>query len=221
MKSSTRTLLLLAFLLLTVAASLTDDEIVNLHGPLLSADALKTLKRGLRGGGMIMHQHGNGGGDEVGCGCHCHMGLTQQEYDVVMQLFRNRHGIERTPVAVPGGFNITTVAPDDPVTASLIQGHVHSMTHLDASRRVRQCDPLYRALREHRNETSIRVEYVKDRGVHVTHVGRTPCAAALVRDHTRTVSGFVDTGDMWPDRGWTAPEECRVASSKEAAREDN
>jgi hypothetical protein len=228
-----------------------DSTILDLHKSFLSADALNLMKRRLRGGGggMMMgrgmhhHEHMHGGDDEHmmhgggGGGDddehmmmmmqdeenhhQQHMGLTDDEHEVIMALFDHRHEIQRTPVEIENGYNITTVS-DNTRVAQLIQEHVHSMTQLKQNgRRVRQCDRLFRALFDHMDETSMEVEYLEDVGVHVTHSGKTPCGEVLVGDHTRTVSRFVDTGNMRPDFHWTPPEVCQKEPDVEIVSEQD
>lgn len=219
----------------------TGDTILDLHSRFFSADALQHIKRHLRGHGGghagygMMGEHGyggygmmghHGGGDMMGHhhdmmmdGCEqgdesvrCGMGLTREEHEVVMALFDHRLQISRTPKEIANGFNITTTS-SNAHTAELIQRHVYAMTHLGKKRRIRQCDPLYRALFDHMDDTEMQVDYLENSGVQVVHTGTTDCAKQLVKDHTYTVSQFVDTGKMWPNHNWKLPQQCTAAAA--------
>jgi hypothetical protein len=129
---------------------------------------------------------------------------------ILDELFDHRTLINRTVQYTTNGVVATTTSSDAYV-AQLIQAHVTDMKHL--TRPIRQCDPLFRSLFEHMEETSLEYVNITNLGVQVEHTGTTDCGVLLVQAHATQVSSFVNTGIRRPNFAWQPPAECNNPKS--------
>ncbi len=214
-------------LLLAVTASMTmaDDALIELHERFLNDEQMEAFHRHLRWnswyqglrGGHGGHQddqqgwHGRGGGQgERGGGGGG--GLTSTESTVIDALLDNRDDIRRsvTPVYHNGDFvgTLANTTSHNPTVTGHLQSHVHQMKALvDSGRSVRRRDPLYRELLDRRGQIAMSITNQLN-GVSVLQTSSDDCTAALIRDHSETVTGFVERGRAEVRANHPVPAEC-------------
>lgn len=112
---------------------------------------------------------------------------------VIHSLFAAHDKIDRAVELTDSGYRATTTSRDREV-AALLQKHVAEMSErLDGGMSVRHWDPAFAELREHYDDTTVKIENI-DGGVSVSVSGKTPAAIKVVRNHAAIVSGFVEKG---------------------------
>jgi len=143
------------------------------------------------GGGMMQHNHG--GAD---------MGL-------IHNLFDHREQIERSVNVTEAGAE-TYTGSDDPEVSQWIQAHVAQMIALVGSDEgmIREWDPLFSAIFEHKDALTATLTSVDDKGVHVTLEGTTPCGKSLAHLHAKVVSNFIKRGYPEMHESHEVPTEC-------------
>jgi len=119
------------------------------------------------------------------------------DHTVIQQLVEHRHKIERTVKFTDNGVATRTWS-DDNTVASWIEQHVAAMqARLKTGNRIRQGDPLFRAVFDHAAEfhNDLVLNFtVADGGVYVTETSSTRCGIDLIQAHADVVSGFIDKG---------------------------
>jgi hypothetical protein len=114
---------------------------------------------------------------------------------IIHQLFANHDQIYRSVEEIPGGIRTITES-DNPQVTALIQEHVPRMYQRIENRRgipmimmsstlpiMAQNSDLYRRQWE-----------MTSKGIMVTEISDDPDMIAVIREHAREVSGFVETG---------------------------
>jgi hypothetical protein len=120
-------------------------------------------------------------------------GTHAYDQDVFLTLLGNHERIRRTVREIPGGVETVTES-DQPVVAALIRDHVHAMKgRLEDGRRLRQWDPLFRAVFDRAGQIDIVIEDTPN-GVLVRETSTDADVARLIRAHAEVVSGFVARG---------------------------
>ncbi|EGD76057.1 hypothetical protein PTSG_00767 [Salpingoeca rosetta] len=113
--------------------------------------------------------------------------------DTIQHLMQNHDKITRHYAHTSAGITANTTS-SDPQVAGWLQQHVTEMKHLvESGGFIRQCDPLFVSVFEHRDEISLEVTNTTH-GVSVTEQGTSPCSVALVQAHAKVVSSFVERG---------------------------
>lgn len=159
------------------------------------------MDHGVNGGMMMNGRHGNG--------------PTNEEHSVIMQLFDQRHNVQRVVQSIVNadstvlGTNATTTS-HIPNVARLIQTHVWQMQQLiDDERRIRTWDDLFAAVFDHQDAIEMHITNL-EQGVQVVQTSTdTNCAARLILDHSRTVSKFIENGMSEMHTNHDVPDECQ------------
>lgn len=104
--------------------------------------------------------------------------------------------LTRTIEDIPGGVRTTTTT-DNPEVLAMLRQHVGEMEALlDEGGRIRQWDPLFAEIFDHREDIEIEIEEIAD-GVQITETSSNEEVVKLIRAHARKVDEFVE-------RGWQA-----------------
>ena len=145
-----------------------------------------------------------------------HVGLGKAEdrpRELIQRLLDNHDKFERHVELGEDGVHAQTWVKDSDsiddeeraMLADWLQRHVAQMALQQYP--VRSWDPLFAAI--HNNGEDITLEWdPTEFGVNVTHSGATPCAAALVEEHTAVVTGFVDRGRAEASQSHGVPLAC-------------
>jgi hypothetical protein len=153
---------------------------------------------GGRAGGMGM---GNGGGD----------GWNGERMQIIQKLLEHRGVIERivTSITEDGQEKtMTETTSENPEVEQWIITHVTQMIDLvQSGGRIRNWDPLFRAIFDHAEEIDSDVTVV-DGGVEVLLTGTTDCGKALADKHAKLVSAFLADGYEELHRPHQAPRIC-------------
>lgn len=120
-------------------------------------------------------------------------GTLAYDQDVFLTLLGNHEKIRRTVREIPGGVETVTDS-DQPIVAGLIRDHVHAMKgRLEDGRRLRQWDPLFRAVFDEAAAIDVEIEDTPN-GVIVRETSTDGRVTRLIRAHAAVVSGFVARG---------------------------
>ncbi|MFM1822470.1 MAG: hypothetical protein RI967_736 [Planctomycetota bacterium] len=120
-------------------------------------------------------------------------GTVAYDRDVFQTLLGNHARIRREVRLVDDGVETVTES-DDPSIAILIKDHVRAMkSRIEERRRIRQWDPMFRAVFDHAAEIEMTYEETAS-GVRVREVSSDPAVARLIQAHARVVDGFVARG---------------------------
>ncbi|MEY3021767.1 MAG: hypothetical protein RIS86_965 [Planctomycetota bacterium] len=120
-------------------------------------------------------------------------GTVAYDRDVFQTLLGNHDRIHREVRLVEGGVETVTES-DDASVAILIKDHVRAMkSRIEERRRIRQWDPMFRAVFDHAAEIEMTFEETPA-GVRVRETSADPAVARLIQAHARVVDGFVARG---------------------------
>ena len=120
-------------------------------------------------------------------------GESSGDMQMVMQLFEHHSQIRRTVEAIPGGIRTVTES-DDPQVAALLQAHVASMYQRVDQGRVfsmisRTLPTMFRNASRYRRHMT-----ATPKGVAIEETSKDPKMVAVLREHAREVTGFVNEG---------------------------
>jgi uncharacterized protein len=167
--------------------------------------------RSLRGGvGNGMGQ-GGGGGAGMGHGDGGDAGWNRENMQIIHKLLEHRGDIERTvtPATEDGlGITVTKTTSKDTEVEQWIKTHVTQMMDLvESGGRIRNWDPLFRAIFDHPKDIDSEVTTV-DGGVEVILTGATECGKSLSYAHAEVVSAFLSNGYEELHRSHQVPTTC-------------
>lgn len=108
-------------------------------------------------------------------------------------LIDHHQHLRRTVEDVPGGVRTRTTT-DDPTLTDRLREHVQEMADLlDEGGRIRNWDPLFNEIFDHRDAIDIEIRDI-DHGVEVVETSEDEQVIALIRAHARKVEEFVARG---------------------------
>ncbi|WP_036488772.1 hypothetical protein [Myxosarcina sp. GI1] len=121
------------------------------------------------------------------------MGGNREDMQIVHRLFANHDQIRRTVEEIPGGVRTLTES-DNPQITALIQAHVQSMhQRVDEGRwfamMSRTLPTMFRNADRYQRQNKN-----TSKGISVTKTSDDPDLVAVLREHSREVSGFVEGG---------------------------
>lgn len=121
------------------------------------------------------------------------MGGNKEDMQIVHRLFANHDQIRRTVEEIPGGVRTLTES-DNPQITALIQAHVQSMhQRVDEGRwfamMSRTLPTMFRNADRYQRQNKN-----TSKGISVTKTSDDPDLVAVLREHSREVSGFVEGG---------------------------
>jgi len=130
---------------------------------------------------------------------------------IIQHLVQNRDKIQRTVEFTDDGVTSRTWSDDDTVSSWLEQ-HVAAMqARLETGNRIRQRDPLFRAVFDHADEFDgdLLLDFVAaDGGVYVTETSSTRCGIDLIQAHAQVVTAFIDKGPAEVRLNHAVPDTC-------------
>ena len=128
-------------------------------------------------------------------GCMRGNQMSQCDGRIIHQLFANHEQVHRTVEEIPNGIRAVTES-DNPEVTALLQEHVPKMYQRIENR---QGIPMMRmsetlpVLAQHRDRYH-RQYAMTSRGIIVTETSDDPELVAVIREHAKEVSGFVESG---------------------------
>ncbi|MFZ9881101.1 MAG: hypothetical protein ACO3QC_06835 [Phycisphaerales bacterium] len=132
-------------------------------------------------------------------------GTVDYDRDVFQTLLGNHERIRREVRLVDDGVETRTES-DHASVAVLIKDHVRAMkSRIEEGRRIRQWDPMFRAVFDHAAEIRMEIEETPS-GVVVRETSSDPAVARLIQAHARVVDGFVARGGMASREAHPVPE---------------
>jgi len=148
---------------------------------------------GGRGGG------GNGGGGGGG---------NSGNMNTIHKLLDVRDDLSRTVTQTSNGVETYTWSDNNSQASTWLKQHVKQMDSLVKSGgRIRNWDPFFDAIFDHRDEIDLDYEETLD-GMHVSLTGKTACGTSLAQKHAAVVSAFINRGRNEVRREHSVPDEC-------------